>query len=305
MTLRRWLRRAAWVLGIACFALGAYFGVLVAMTPSVDHLVDTAPVQTSYMRLRAEQREDAGEDRVDWVELDDVSPYLVCAVVKAEDRGFFRHAGFEWPQVRKALRGYLTASHAGGGSTITQQLARNLYLTPARSLHRKLREALIARRLESSLDKRRILELYLNVVEWGDGVWGAKQAARVYFGRSPAELGVFEAAVLASLLPAPRARLADKNLRRASVEQRRVLHQLVVSKVIDTVQFIAARRHADQLYTRLAHGTPLAQALAHTSTVPTPLLDLEQVLDGECGLAEELAATERARRITPVLRRKP
>jgi monofunctional glycosyltransferase len=303
MRVRRWLRRTAWVIGVALFLLGAYLGILVATTPSVEHLVDTAPTQTSYMRLRAEQR--PGEDRVDWVSLSDVSPYLVCAVVKAEDRGFFRHAGFEWAQVRKALWGYLSASHANGGSTITQQLARNLFLTPARSLHRKLREALIARRLETALDKRRILELYLNVIEWGDGVWGAKQAARVYFGRSPAELGAFEAAVLASLLPAPRARLADNNLRRASAEQRRVLHQLVVSKLIDRAHFTDARMRVDQLNMRLAHGASFAQAVAQVTTVPAPPLTLERVLDDECGLAEELAATERAHRVTQAALRTP
>jgi membrane peptidoglycan carboxypeptidase len=122
---------------------------------------------------------------------------LVCAIVKAEDRGFFRHSGFEWGQLRKALWGRVTGGSGVGGSTITQQLARNLYLSPARTLHRKVPETLIARRLESSTSG--ILELYLNVVEWGDGVWGVTRAARAYFGRSPAELGPFEAAFRAML----------------------------------------------------------------------------------------------------------
>ncbi len=266
MRVRRFLRRLAACLGVFVLALTGYLVVLVVTTPDVDHLREAAPAQTSYMRLRAEQRGHSGSDRVDWVDLDDISPYLVCAVVKAEDRGFFRHSGFEWAQIRKAFWANVTGGRRIGGSTITQQLARNLYLGPDRSLHRKLREALIARRLEGSLDKRRILELYLNVVEWGDGVWGAKQAARVYFGRSPAELDPIQATFLASLLPAPRAPLTGKNLVRARTEQRRVLHQMVVSKLID-------------------HASPMRH------------LTLARVLANGCAIDEEIAATERARRM--------
>jgi monofunctional biosynthetic peptidoglycan transglycosylase len=223
----------------------------------------------------------------------------VCAIIKAEDRGFFRHAGFEWPQLRKALWGRVTGGPGIGGSTITQQLARNLYLSPARTLHRKLREALIARRLERSLDKRRILELYLNVVEWGDGVWGVTQAARAYFGRSPADLGVFEAAFLASLLPAPRAGLRGKDLDRAVAEERRVLHQLVVSGLIDHAAFSDARARVALLARSLSRGEPLAQALqaaAATASRARPL-ELSTVLANECGFAHELTAAARARRL--------
>ena len=200
-------------------------------------------------------------------------------------------------QLRKALWGRVTGGSGIGGSTITQQLARNLYRSPARTLHRKVREALIARRLESSLDKRRILELYLNVVEWGDGVWGVTRAARAYFGRSAAELGPFEAAFLASLLPAPRARLRGKDLDRAVTEERRVLHQLVVSGLIDHAAFSDARARVEVLASSLSRGAPLVQALqAATPPASRPRpLELSGVLASKCSLARELTAAARAR----------
>ncbi|HET6584980.1 MAG TPA: biosynthetic peptidoglycan transglycosylase [Nannocystaceae bacterium] len=291
-------RRVAIGLGIVVLALVADLGVLFALTPNVSHLRDAQPTQTSFMRVRAAERTRAGADRVEWIDLGQVSPYLVCAIIKAEDRGFFRHSGFEWAQLRKALWGHVTGGSGIGGSTITQQLARNLYLSPARTLHRKLREALITRRLESSLDKRRILELYLNVVEWGDGVWGVAQAARAYFGRSPAELGLFEAAFLASLLPAPRARLRGTNLDRAVTEQRRVLHQLVVSGLVDRAAFSDARARVALLVSSLSRGEPLAQAVQAATTPATRArpLELAEVLANECGFVHELTAATRARR---------
>ncbi|HEX8108493.1 MAG TPA: biosynthetic peptidoglycan transglycosylase [Kofleriaceae bacterium] len=286
-------------LGIVVLALVAYLGVLFALTPNVSHLRDAPPTQTSFMRVRAAERTRAAADRVEWIDLGQVSPYLVCAIIKAEDRGFFRHSGFEWGQLRKALWGHVTGGSGIGGSTITQQLARNLYLSPARTLHRKLREALITRRLESSLDKRRILELYLNVVEWGDGVWGVTQAARAYFGRSPAELGLFEAVFLASLLPAPRAGLHGRDIDRAATEERRVLHQLVVSGLIDPAAFSDARARVALLVSSLSRGEPLAQALqaAATPAIRARPLELSEVLANECGLAHELTAGARARRL--------
>jgi monofunctional biosynthetic peptidoglycan transglycosylase len=296
---RRLFRRVAIGLAIVVLALVAYLGVLFALTPDVSHLSDAQPTQTSFMRVRAAEPTSAAADRVEWIDLGQVSPYLVCAIIKAEDRGFFRHSGFEWAQLRKALWGHVTGGSGIGGSTITQQLARNLYLSPARTLHRKLREALITRRLESSLDKRRILELYLNVVEWGDGVWGVTQAARAYFGRTPAELGLFEAAFLASLLPAPRARLHGKGLDRAVTEERRVLHQLVVSGLIDHAAFSDARARVARLASSLSRGEPLAQALQAATTPASRArpLELSEVLANECGFAHELTAAARARRL--------
>jgi monofunctional biosynthetic peptidoglycan transglycosylase len=129
------------------------------------------------------------------------------AVVRAEDAKFWKHEGVDWEAVKKAAeRNVGKGDLAIGGSTITQQLAKNLYLSPSRDPIRKLRELFIARRLEQQLSKQRILELYLNVAEWGPGVFGAEAAARRWFGRSASRLTPLQAARLAVALPNPRKR---------------------------------------------------------------------------------------------------
>ena len=115
---------------------------------------------------------------------------LKRAVLVAEDSGFWQHEGIDFEQMKESMEVNIERlEFARGGSTITQQLAKNLYLSPSKNPIRKMREMLIARRLEAELTKQRILELYLNVIEWGDGIYGAEAAARTYFGKSAAELG--------------------------------------------------------------------------------------------------------------------
>jgi monofunctional glycosyltransferase len=141
-----------------------------------------------------------------WVPLSRISLWLERAVVHSEDARFFEHDGIDVEQTKIALT---TAVEDGrfhrGASTITQQLAKNLWLGEERTLWRKLREAILARRLER-LGKQRVLELYLNVVEWGDGIYGADAAARVWFGKPASDLLPEESAILAAMLPAPRKR---------------------------------------------------------------------------------------------------
>jgi len=140
-----------------------------------------------------------------WVDYDRTSVHLKRAIVAAEDAKFVDHEGFDWEGIQRALeknqrRGKVVA----GGSTITQQLAKNLFLTGERSLLRKGQEAIITAMLEMVMSKRRILEIYLNVVEWGEGVFGAEAAARYYFGVSAATVTPQQAARLAAMLPRPR-----------------------------------------------------------------------------------------------------
>lgn len=140
-----------------------------------------------------------------WVPLARMSPHLPKAVLVAEDAAFYRHEGFDWDGLREALsRNWDKGELRRGGSTITQQLAKNLYLSPDKNLLRKGHEAILARELERALSKKRILELYLNVAEWGHGVFGAEAAARHHFGKSAADLSPAEAALLAAMLPSPR-----------------------------------------------------------------------------------------------------
>ena len=133
-----------------------------------------------------------------WRDLDQISPHLVHAVLLAEDDTFFQHHGFDFAQINRAMW------VAFGGSTLTQQLARSLYLSSNKNLFRKAKEALITRRLEKTLSKKRILELYMNVVEWGPHVYGAEAASRYFFNKPALDLTVDEAISLAAILPSPR-----------------------------------------------------------------------------------------------------
>ncbi|MFA6092045.1 MAG: monofunctional biosynthetic peptidoglycan transglycosylase [Elusimicrobiota bacterium] len=139
-----------------------------------------------------------------WVPLEDLSPYLRAAVLVAEDDRFYAHRGVDWKEIHRAVRYNIRRRRmARGASTITQQVARNLFLSPRRTTWRKLQEILIARHLERSIEKDRILEIYLNVVEWGEGIFGAEAASQAYFGKHASELGPAEAVALVVALPSP------------------------------------------------------------------------------------------------------
>lgn len=176
--------------------------------PDVRPLARAVPDQTAFMRLRAAEAEAAGRParvRRQWVPYARISEHLVRAVIVTEDAAFWSHRGIDTQEIRAALETWWDEGGSlRGGSTITQQLAKNLYLSPSRSPYRKLRELLIARRLEAELSKRRILELYLNLIEWGDGIWGAEAASRHYFGVSAGDLTREQAALLAGAIASPR-----------------------------------------------------------------------------------------------------
>jgi len=166
------------------------------------------PKTTAYIELRkarAAKQKKKFRVQMTWVGFDQVSEHLKHAVITAEDGAFYRHKGVDWGNIRVALiKDLKLRRFAYGGSTITQQLARNLYLSPSKNPLRKLKEFLIARRLERTLGKRRIFELYLNVAEWGNGIYGVEAASQAYFGKPAAALTADEAVAMAVVLPSPR-----------------------------------------------------------------------------------------------------
>jgi monofunctional glycosyltransferase len=176
--------------------------------PNVAKLAVENPKSTAWMDLRdAEAREKGKTPRRSqtWVPLNSISPHLKNAVLIAEDAAFFQHDGLDYNEIREAIK--LNAEKfefARGASTITQQLAKNLYLSPSRNPLRKLKELILTFSLERNLSKKRIFEIYLNVIEWGDGIYGAEAAARTYFGKSSASLSEGEAAALAAVIINPR-----------------------------------------------------------------------------------------------------
>jgi monofunctional biosynthetic peptidoglycan transglycosylase len=139
-----------------------------------------------------------------WVSLDEVAPVLPQAVVAAEDNWFCEHAGFDWEELGAQIDALLAGARARGASTITMQTAKNLFLWPSRDFVRKALEAWLTPQIELLWPKRRIMEVYLNVVELGPGIYGAEAAARTYFGKPASALGAQEAALLVSILPSPR-----------------------------------------------------------------------------------------------------
>lgn len=208
--MKRPRRRGPALMAAALLAWGAFEWWSL---PDVRHLATAPPARTALMQLRATQAAARGRParhRQAWRPLSAISPHLRHAVVVAEDAGFYGHGGVDFAEVKEAaLRNLRTGRLVRGGSTLTMQLARTLYLSPTKSPRRKLREVLIAWRLEAALSKDRILELYLNLVEWGDGVYGAEAAAAHYFGKGAADLTPLEAATLAARLPNPRRMRAE------------------------------------------------------------------------------------------------
>ena len=192
---------------VAAFGFG-YIAFLYLTLPDVRGLRTSNVESTAFMDLRAREARAEGRQlrRVQqWVPYSRISPHLKRAVLVAEDAGFWGHEGIDIVEIKKALESdWERGGLMRGASTITQQLAKNLYLSPTRNPFRKLSELLITRRLEHELSKTRIFELYLNNIEWGDGIWGAEAAARTYFGISASAVGPDQAALMAGAIVNPR-----------------------------------------------------------------------------------------------------
>ncbi|WP_300438104.1 monofunctional biosynthetic peptidoglycan transglycosylase [Zoogloea sp.] len=201
-TLWRWTRRALLALVLAVVAYQLWL---------LGHVVWwkwMPPSGTSFMSLRLDELNAKAPDaelHYRWVPYDKISVHLKRAVVAAEDDKFVDHEGFDWEGIQKAIeKNQKKGKTVAGGSTISQQLAKNLFLSPTKSYFRKAEEAVITVMIEALWDKRRILEVYLNVVEWGNGVFGCEAAAQRYYRVSAAQLTPPQAARLAVMLPNPR-----------------------------------------------------------------------------------------------------
>jgi monofunctional glycosyltransferase len=198
--------------------------------PDVRPLATTNPSTTAFIELRADEAREKGlrPRRVQrWVGYSHVSSDLKRAVLVAEDDAFFQHEGVDLAQLQESLeidwaKGKLTR----GASTITQQLAKNLYLSPSKNPLRKIKELIIARRLEAELKKARILEIYLNVIEWGDGIYGAEAASQTYFRSPAADLDPNESALLAAAIINPRLLNPGRPSRRLLRRQQLILRRM-------------------------------------------------------------------------------
>jgi len=210
--------------------IGRYF-----IYPNVADLKKNCPRKTAFMEYREQVWKEKGIKKKitnTWVPLSRVSPYVMKAVIIAEDDKFWTHEGFDFEAMQKALeKDIKKKKFKAGGSTISQQLAKNLYLSPAKNPVRKIKEAILTWRLERELSKRRIMELYLNVVEWGDGIFGIEAAARKHYGKDASGLTAYEAAQLAAVIPNPRRYKTDGTSKYVENRSERI-YQIMVRRGI-------------------------------------------------------------------------
>ena len=217
---------------VAMAAVGfAYVAYLYLTLPDVRWLAGANPTTTAFMELRIREAADAGRSKFQirhrWVPYNQISANLRRAVIVTEDAAFYDHDGIDLAELKASFeKNWEEGQLLRGGSTITQQLAKNLYLSPTRNPMRKVEELMIARRLEAALTKRRIFEIYLNMIEWGDGIFGCEAAARAYFGSACGSLSVEQAALLAGAIINPRvhspAKPTGRLLRRQQIIIRRM-----------------------------------------------------------------------------------
>lgn len=243
------MTRSRWIsLGALVFFLLAV--VFVFSMPRISELKTDNPRKTAFMEYREQESRKEGKTlRIHqiWVSLAKVSPYLTKAVIVAEDDKFWTHEGFDVEAIQKAIEKDLKARRFKfGGSTISQQLTRNLFLSPEKTLLRKLREAVITWKMERVLSKRRILELYLNVVEWGEGIFGIEAASRYYFGRPAFDLNPEESSRLAAVLPNPR-KYRPTGGQPYVLNRTRVIYDIMVKRGIVIPEYEEVKEREEEL----------------------------------------------------------
>ncbi|MFN0061156.1 MAG: transglycosylase domain-containing protein [Myxococcaceae bacterium] len=280
----RFLRKLLFVgvLAAVFAAVVEYFAL-----PSAVPLEAQNPTETALMQRRADEARAKGRKprrRQAWVALSAMAKPAVDAVIASEDASFFQHEGVDTTELRKALEQAVARGELGrGASTITQQLAKNLWLSSERSLLRKVKELLLARRLEKALTKSRILTLYLNVVEWGDGVYGIEAAALEHFGVSARELTPAQGVVLAAMLPSPRKRLPKLKSQAHYRHAARLLEVLTASGRISPTVGALARQELLAIFGKVPEPPPELSPEPSGETEPSPTPEEDTPEETEAG----------------------
>lgn len=264
--------KRSWV-GRLCFAglisIGLWCFYEYATLPDAHPLVDRNPETTALIQAREAAASSQGRRlrrRQYWVALESVPPSAVHSVIVSEDAGFFLHHGLDFGELSKVLeQAWRKGSLGRGASTISQQLAKNLWLSGDRSLLRKLKELVLARCLEDALSKKRILTLYLNVAEWGDGVYGIEAGAREHFGISARDLSIAQGAMLAAMLPAPRRWTPERRSRALRKRALWIIDRLQGGRKISAAEGDVARSDIERL---LAQDPRVPQAAIESDERP-------------------------------------
>jgi len=248
-------------------AAATWLGVVIVTLPAVGHLASPRATMTITVKdwKGRDHRFVVGPRNPYWTPYAAIPSALKKAVVASEDANFYAHEGVDYEAMKEAIRADLQrGKFVRGGSTITQQLAKNLFLTREKTITRKLKELILARRLDDALSKARILELYLNVVELGPMVYGVGHAARYYFGKPAAALTVRECAFLAAMLPGPKVYNPYRKMDRVMKRSDRILRRMVAARMIPREEYEAALAEVPNL-------SGLERTVERTLAVPPPV----------------------------------
>jgi len=229
-------------IGLLIFLTVALYVAYVALTmPDVQSLKTKNPTMTAIIEQRAKEKNGTAKPIRTWVSYKNISPHLRNAVLIAEDSAFFQHSGYDLEQIKEsAKRNWREKRLARGASTITQQLAKNLYLSTSKNPLRKIEEFVIAQEIEKDLSKQRIFEIYLNVIEWGDAIYGIEPASQRYFGKSASTLLPEEAAILAAMIPNPRRYTPSRNRKYLERRKGEILSRLTRYSYLPRDEYEAA-----------------------------------------------------------------
>ena len=259
-------RRTLLALAAVVILLGAWVGVSILTLPSVAPLAKPGVSMTITVKdwNRKDHRFVVGPRNPRWTSYAAIPSAMKKAVVATEDANFYTHEGVDYEAIQEAIKTDLRkGKFVRGGSTITQQVAKNLFLTREKTLIRKVKELVLARRMDDALSKSRILELYLNVVEFGPMVYGIGHAAQYYFGKPPSALTVRECAFLASMLPGPKVYNPYRKMDRVMKRSDRILRRMVSARMISKEEYDAA-------ITEVPNLTGLERKVEKTLEIPPP-----------------------------------
>ena len=259
-------RKVFAVLAVVAFGLAAWVGVSILTLPSVAPLARPGASMTITVKdwHRKDHRFVVGPKNPRWTPYRAIPAALKKAVVASEDANFYSHEGVDYEAIGEAIKtDWRKGKFVHGGSTITQQLAKNLFLTREKTLIRKVKEFVLARRMDDALSKSRILELYLNVVELGPMVYGVGHAAHYYFGKHPSALTVRECAFLASMLPGPKIYNPYRKMGRVMQRSDRILRRMAAARMISREEYDAALSEVPNL-------AGLERKVEKTLEVPPP-----------------------------------
>lgn len=230
---RAWVRKTVWTLTALILLFIITFNILVG-TRDVSALDRAAPRPTVIIDQNGEVASRISASKTEAVGMKEIPTHMVQAVVAIEDHRFYSHSGVDyWGSLRATVTNLKAGHTVQGGSTLTQQLAKNVFLTHERTYKRKIKEVLLAKKIERSYTKDEIMEMYLNTIYFGEGAWGLKKAARTYFGKEPEDLTVGESALLAGMIQAPSALSPFKNFNKAMTRRDVVLSKMVTEGFID------------------------------------------------------------------------